>query len=144
MSTETFRQEITSRFDTAWALAYPSHTVGYQNHEIIIPTNAPFLKCYIVEIDNKRASIGTTVKFRRHISLICVELYVPEKTGTKLINAMSSLVNSIFQDTNFILSDGDAVTCFEGKIKEGGVVNGFFMQTVIIRAWRDAALGVLT
>lgn len=138
MSKETFRATVTAEFDTQWALAYPLVPVMYENHRFEQPKTA-WAAFEIHEINTGRAAVGTVRRFQREKGMITVCIYIPENTGTKAGLEMLDKAINIFEDRIIPLPDGESVTFYTGQSDKGGLKNGYYEMTAMIKYHRDAS-----
>lgn len=89
MSLTSARQAIVTQMETAWATAFPSVKVFFENAPQPDPAtrNDPFMLLFIDFDDAEQATIGTNHLMRVHGSVQFMP-YVQEGTSTKLVFEM--------------------------------------------------------
>ena len=114
--------------------------IGLENHTFKEPKDDPHMYAYFVEIASKRASIGTTNRFNRHTGFFCVDVLVPEKSGTAQLSKMIDAVVDSFEDDHFLLDDGSYVTSLTPQVVGKDKQDGKYLKTVMVKYLMDSGV----
>ncbi len=113
--------------------------VGFENQKFEQPKEQVFVLGWIKETGARRASIGTSSKFNRHMGYFILECYIPEDKGMAALWKLCDAASRIFDSQHFTLSDGSYVTMCTPKVVPNGNKDGFYSHIVMCEYWLDAA-----
>lgn len=137
MSIDTLRSKAESvLFQKLASSPYAAVPVRVENLPFDQPNAAPWFSFYVHPVDAKRAAIGTEAKFQKHMTMLVVECYAPENTGTKTLNEMMEFAGDALEESNYSLSDGDTVVTYTAIPKINGLQYGFYRGTIMVLAMR--------
>lgn len=137
MSLDTLRAKAADILFTKMASSpYVDIPVRVENQPFKQPANGPWWSFYVAPYDAARAAIGTEAKFQKHHAMLVVEVYVPENTGTKVLNEMLEFAGDALEESNYALSDGDTVVTYTAVAKFNGLQYGSFRGTTMVNAMR--------
>ena len=125
------RQAIESRLKANWTTT----PIRFEN----VPfqeTAAPYVALFILDGEGSEVSIGSPV-VRRWPTVIKIQVFVPEETGTKLARTYADSLGAIFDRAQFSAGSSGTLTCRVPSIVGVGVTNGWYQMNVTIPLKRD-------
>jgi len=136
MSIETQRQEMFGRVQSAMLVNFPEIPVAWPNRKFEQP-DGPFVLVYIIVGDQVRQNLGERYTIR-HISILQIDIYTPDDTGTKVLNDVADFLAKRFREQEYQLSDGDRLLVKPPQMIAGEAARGFERLTLRFPLWRDA------
>lgn len=134
------RASLYDRLLTQFPVEYGSAVdIGFENQKFNQPKDKPFILSWIKETGARRASIGTSSKFNRHMGFFILECYVPEDVGTATLWKICDAIARAFDSTHFTLTDGSYVTLCTPKVIPNGNKDGHYSEIVMCEYYLDAA-----
>jgi Bacteriophage related domain of unknown function len=130
---DNIRKALTSHLLSNFPLRYGSSIeIGIENQKFKVPQNTPHLRSWVHHTSNRRASIGSTVRFERKNGFFMVNCYVPEDTGTLTMNKITQAVVDIFTDQKLVLDAQSCLITCTPEAKGETKLDGYYYVTVMI------------
>jgi len=131
MTPNAERQAIESRFQTAWALAYPAPSaipVAYENFPFRpTATQIEWAELFVIHNNEQNISMGgAATGYRRH-GIIQVNIYVKKNSGAKRFRDLLESAAVIFRNTEF-----SSITCRAAEINQLGDSDIWYKASVSI------------
>ena len=138
MSTEATRAVLSQAFADLFAAQYPAVPLSFENRKFSQQAQEPFVDFNIVQTGRERKNIGTN-RFVRTKSMVVIEIYVPEDSGTKTLYEMSDYIGENLEEGHFPVSGKQNITTLTHTQQHDGKEHGFYRQTVMVPFWFDSA-----
>lgn len=131
MSFEDTRKAIEGRLGDNWSTT----PIKFEN----VPfkeTKDPYVALFILDGEGQQISLGTPA-VRRWPSVIKIQIFVPQDTGTKLARTYADSLGTIFDRAQFSSGNSGTITCRIPSITHVGITNGWDQVNVTIPLKRD-------
>ncbi len=132
MGYSTERQDIESRFATAWASTTP---IAYQNVAFTPPATGSWVRLAILNGDAQQASLGSgqADTLYRQAGVISVSVFTNLNQGTNAARALADQAAAVFRGVDF----GSGIKCRAPRIADVGVDGKFYQMDVSVPYYRD-------
>ncbi len=118
------------------AAGFSALTIMFENTPIAQPV-AGWVAITIIQAGAARISVGTTVKRHRYVGNIQIDIFLPERTGSKVARDHADTIEAVFRDQQFSAGNSGTITCRTPSIVPGGIENGFYRLILNIPYQRD-------
>lgn len=125
------RIAIESRFSTQWGVTTP---IAWDNSQYKPDSGTPFVALSILNTSEQPVSIGSTVKTRNG-GFININIFVPENTGTAVIEGLCDSAAAVFRYKAF-----SGVSCRGAEIRLIGRNKEWWQYNVSIEFQRDECI----
>ena len=122
---------IESRLQANWSTT----PIRFENVPFV-ETSDPYIALFVLDGEGKQISLGTPA-VRRWPSVIKMQVFVQEATGTKLSRAYADSLGAIFDRAQFSAGASGIIRCGIPSIMHVGVTNGWDQVNVTIPLIRD-------
>ena len=121
---------IESRFNTNFtACDIKFQNVGYRP----VPGTS-FAELFVIEIDNRRADIGTSTPLHRTTGLISVNIHTKLGIGTNTGRALADTAAAVFRDASF-----SGIICRSPLVLNVGEIESWYIVNMTCEFYRDEA-----
>lgn len=125
------RQAVESRLAASWLMT----PIKFEN----VPfkeTDDPYVTLFILDGEGQQISLGTPA-VRRWPSVIKVQIFVPQDTGSKLARTYADTIGAIFDRAQFSAGASGTMSCGIPSIAHVGITNGWDQFNVTIPLRRN-------
>ena len=120
------RQAIESRLAANWTTT----PIKFENVPFLETTD-PYVALFILDGEGLQVSLGTPA-VRRWPSVITIQVFVPQDTGTKLPRTYADTIGAIFDRAQFSAGVSGTISCGIPSISHVGITNGWDQFNVTI------------
>lgn len=135
MSIETQRAKLFDVVNNLMAANFPDIPVHWPNRKFDQP-DSTFAWVHIVLGEQQTTNLGDEKVFR-HISVLQIDLFTPEDTGTKEIGEVADLLARNLREREYQLSDGCRLLVKPPQMATPSAARGFSRITLRFPLWRD-------
>lgn len=127
MSFDTVRRDIEKRVVDNWATT----RVAFDNVEFTPKDGEDWIRVQIFDGTANRINIGR-VGVHRHPGLLTLQLFVPGKTGTKVLRGYGDTLSTLFRDVQF-----NGITCRTPSFSYVGESDGWAQANITVPYYWD-------